>query len=148
MPNCNYLDCSFQSSEEYHVTLHHKLSHSRLLTIPMYELFDQIIKHISEGIEPVVSIQLNRDEYLCSVQSNPITYSSLLQPNTNESEKENLSPTPKSTFVYSDRTTQLIPNSILVAGNISTVSYFAYVLTSGTSPIPLCILVNSPKHPP
>ena len=121
MPNCNYLDCSFQSSEEFHVTLHHKLSHSRLLTIPMYELLDRIVKDILEGTESVISIQLKREDYLCPVLPNQITFSSL-QPSSRESEKENLPPTPTPISVHGDRRTQLIPNSVLAAGNISTVS--------------------------
>ena len=123
MPKCNYLDCDFDASEEYHVLLHYKLSHTQLQTIPMCELFDRIIKGITDGTEPVLTFQLARDDYLCPSLSKKVTQLPILDLDSMDSDKENTVPLPPASPAQNVRRAHLIPNSLLASGDISTVSY-------------------------
>ena len=123
MPKCNYLDCDFNASEEYHVLLHYKLSHTQLQTIPMCELFDRIIKGITDETEPVLTFQLARGDYLCPSLPKKATQLPILDLDSMDSDKENTVPLPPVSLAHNIRRAHLIPNSLLASGDISTVSY-------------------------
>ena len=96
----------------------------------MYELFDQIIQSISEGTEPVFSLELNREDYLLpgSVGKN---HSSLAPREIQELEKENCPPASTPGPIRNMHVAQLIPNSVLAAGDIIPVSSFTHDLKLG-----------------
>ena len=123
MPECNYPNCDFNASEEYHVLLHHKLTHTQLQPIPMCELFDSIIKGITDGTEPILTFQLVRDDYLGPLLPKKNIQLPILDFDPMDPDKENTAPPSPASSAHDPRLAQLIPNSLLASGDISAVSY-------------------------
>lgn len=120
--DCPVTYCKFQSTDSRHLPLHLALSHSTVNGDKLYELFTTIVTKLTHDKNPEIHLHLQQADYLHPLR--PINN------NKNENDArcstELLAENDNKNIIQTASNTQrkslLIPNTRLLAGNLSAVS--------------------------
>ena len=126
--DCPVTHCKFQSTDSRHLPLHLALSHSSVDGNKLYELFTNIISKLTHDKDPEIHLHLQQSDYLHPPRHDNRNFaSSPAEPSAVTDKKGHV----QSAISTERRKSLLIPNTRLLAGNLSSVSqnqYYAYVL--------------------